>query len=238
LEKPIIAEIFEKVKKDGRRELLEIEAKRVLSACGIPTNRTELATSADEAVRIARELHYPVVLKITSPDILHKSDAQGVKIGIGSETELRRAFDEIVSNARAYLPKARIIGVTVQEHLAHARETIVGGFQDKSFGSTLMFGLGGVWVEILKDVSFRLAPLQREDALEMIREIKGYPLLSGYRGAPEADIDALAETLVKIGNLISEFPQISELDVNPLFVFDKGKGVKAVDARMVLGDGS
>jgi len=238
LNKSTIAEILEKVQKEGRKELLEIEAKKVLEACEIPVNRTELATSIDDAVRIAREIHYPVVLKIVSPHILHKSDAGGVRVGISSESELRRAYEEIMANVQGYMPKAKVLGISVQEHVGSGREVIVGGFQDESFGPTVMFGLGGVWVEILKDVSFRLAPLQKDEVLEMIKEIKGYPLLAGYRGTPETDVSALADVVVKIGNLVSKFTQISELDVNPLFVFDKGNGVKAVDARIVLGDGS
>jgi acetyl-CoA synthetase (ADP-forming) len=233
-----IAEILDSVKNEDRRELLELEAKRVLRLWGIPVNRTELAKNVDDAIRTAREIHYPVVLKIASPDILHKSDAKGVKVGIGSELELRQAFKEIMENASTYNPRAKILGVTVQEHLPSAREAIVGGFQDKSFGPTVMFGLGGIWVEILQDTSFRLAPLTREEAKEMMKEIKGYPVLAGRRGEPPADIESLAEIIEKTGKLVAEFPQISELDINPIFVFKAGEGATAVDARIVLGDGT
>ncbi len=233
-----ISQILESVKNSGRRELSEVEAKKVLQLWGIPVNRTELAKDLNDAIRLAREIHYPVVLKIASRDILHKSDAKGVKIGIGSEIELRQAYDEIMKNVVAFNPKARIDGITVQEHLPAGREAIIGGLQDKSFGPTVMFGLGGVWVEIIKDTSFRLAPLTVDEAKEMIQEIKGYPILAGIRGESPADIEALAAIIEKVGKLISEFPQISELDINPIFVFNSGKGATAVDARILLGDGA
>ena len=196
--------------------------------------RTELARDAAEAVRVARELKYPVVMKICSPDIIHKSDARGIKLGLGSELEVRQAFDEILANASTYKPGADIWGVTIQEYLPRAREVIVGTLQDPFFGATVMFGLGGVWVEVLKDISFRLAPLSAEDARGMIQEIKGYPILAGMRGEPPADTDALGEVLQKIGQLAYEFPDIAEMDVNPVFVFEKGKGAVAADARIIL----
>jgi acyl-CoA synthetase (NDP forming) len=236
LDKSAIVEVIETARKEGRKILTEPEAKRILQAGGVPVNKTELATTLEETVRLARDINYPVTIKVVSPDITHKSDCGGVRTGIGSETELRRAYQEVLDNARAFNPRARIFGVSVQEHLPSGTEVIVGGLQDKSFGPTVMFGLGGIWVELLKDVSFRLAPLEHEQALEMLKEIKGYPLLCGYRGRPEADRDALAEAIVKTGAIISEFREIQELDINPLFVFEKGKGVKAVDARIVLGE--
>ncbi|MEM2192606.1 MAG: acetate--CoA ligase family protein [Candidatus Hadarchaeales archaeon] len=237
MEKSKIAEILNGAKKSGRKELGEIDAKKVLSLAGIPVNRTELATTPDEAVRIAREIHYPVVMKIASPDIIHKSDAGGVRVGIGGEMEVRKAFEDIVNSAKSYSPNARILGVTVQEHVPPGREVIVGGLQDRSFGPTVMFGLGGIWVEVLKDTSFRLAPLTKDEAVEMIKEIKGYSVLAGIRGEPPADILAVAEVIEKVGLLVAEFPQIQELDINPLFVFAAGKGAVAVDARIFVGDG-
>ncbi|MFN4133444.1 MAG: acetate--CoA ligase family protein [Candidatus Hadarchaeales archaeon] len=238
MEKSKIAEILNAAKKAGGKELGEIEAKKVLALAGIPVNRTELATTPDEAVRIAREIHYPVVMKIASPDIIHKSDAGGVRVGIGGEMEVRKAFEDIVNNAKAYNANAQILGVTVQEHVPPGKETIVGGLQDKSFGPTVMFGLGGIWVEVLKDTSFRLAPLTRDEAAEMIKEIKGYSVLAGRRGEPPADIAAIADVIEKVGALVAEFPQILELDINPLFVFAAGKGAVAADARIFVGDGS
>lgn len=231
-----VVEILNSVKAKGRRELSELESKQVLAAWEIPVNRTELARDADEAVKIAREVHYPLVVKIASPDILHKSEAKGVKVGIGSELELRQAFGEVTNNARAHNPRANILGVTIQEYLPPAREVIVGALQDRSFGATVMFGLGGVWVEVLKDISFRLAPVSAEDAREMIQEIKGYPVLAGIRGAPPADVEALVGIIQKVGQLAHEFPEITELDINPIFTFDAGKGAVAADARIVIGE--
>ncbi|MEM3513881.1 MAG: acetate--CoA ligase family protein [Candidatus Hadarchaeum sp.] len=232
-----ILEILNSAKTENRRELSEMESKSLLEAWGIPVNRTALARDVDEAVRIGREIRYPLVLKIASPDIIHKSDAKGVMVGISSELELKQAFNEIIKNAREYKPGARILGVTIQEYLPPAREVIVGAIQDPSFGATVMFGLGGIWVEVLKDISFRLAPLTIEEAKEMIKEIKGYPVLAGIRGTPPADIEALASLIQKVGQLAYEFPEIAEMDLNPVFVFNEGKGAVAVDARIVLGEG-
>ena len=232
-----IAEIIGLVRKEGRRELLELESKQVLAAWGVPVNRTELASDVGEAVRIAREIHYPLVIKIASPDILHKSDAKGVRVGVGSEHELRQAFGEVIENARAYKPRANILGVTIQEYLPPAREVTIGALQDPFFGATVMFGLGGIWVEALKDKSFRLAPVSSDDAREMIQEIKGYPVLAGVRGAPPADVGALIDMIQKVGQLAHEFPEIVELDINPVFAFDAGKGAVAADARIVVGEG-
>ncbi|MEM3420898.1 MAG: acetate--CoA ligase family protein [Candidatus Hadarchaeum sp.] len=232
-----ILEILNSAKTENRRELSEMESKSLLEAWGIPVNRTALARDVDEAVRIGREIRYPLVLKIASPDIIHKSDAKGVMVGISSELELKQAFNEIIKNAREYKPGARILGVTIQEYLPPAREVIVGAIQDPSFGATVMFGLGGIWVEVLKDISFRLAPLTIEEAKEMIKEIKGYPVLAGIRGTPPADIEAVASLIQKVGQLAYEFPEIAEMDLNPVFVFNEGKGAVAVDARIVLGEG-
>jgi acyl-CoA synthetase (NDP forming) len=229
-----VAEILSSVRKQGRHELLELESKQVLSAWGIPTAKTELARDVGEAVRAARELKYPVVMKIASPDIVHKSEAGGVRVGLSSELEVRQVYDEILANARAYKPSAKILGVTVQEYVPQAREVIVGALQDPSFGATVMFGLGGIWVEVLKDISFRLAPLTAVDAREMISEIKGYPVLAGIRGTPPADTDALVDILQKVGQLAYEFPEIAEMDINPIFVFERGKGAIAVDVRIIL----
>ena len=231
-----VLEIISFARSNNRRELSEIDSKQLLEAWGIPVNRTVLAKDLEDAVRIGRDIHYPLVIKIASPDILHKSDAKGVRVGISSELELRQAFNDVIKNANAYKPNAKIMGVTIQEYLPPAREIIVGALQDPSFGATVMFGLGGVWVEVLKDISFRLAPLSAGDAMDMVKEIKGYPVLTGLRGAPPADINAIVNLIQKVGQLAYEFPEISELDINPIFVFNAGAGVMAVDARIVLGE--
>lgn len=229
-----VAEILNSARKDGRRELMELESKRVLAAWGVPVNRTELARDLSEAVKVAREVRYPIVLKIASPDIIHKSEAKGVKVGLSSELELRQSFGELIDNARAYKRDAKILGLTIQEYLPPAREVIVGALQDPSFGATVMFGLGGVWVEVLEDISFRLAPLSAEDAREMIQEIKGYPVLAGIRGTLPADVGALVDIIQKVGQLAHEFSEITEMDLNPIFAFDDGKGAVVADARIIL----
>ncbi len=227
--------ILSSIRKEGRLELTELDSKRVLAAWGVPVNRTELARDLSEAVKVAREIRYPLVLKIASPDIIHKNEAKGVKVGLTSELELRQSFGELIDNVHAYKPDAKILGVTIQEYLPPAREVIVGALQDPSFGATVMFGLAGVWAEVLKDISFRLAPLNAEDAREMIQEIKGYPVLAGIQRAPPADINALVDIIQKVGQLAHEFPEITEIDLNPIFAFDDGKGAVTADARIVLG---
>jgi acyl-CoA synthetase (NDP forming) len=229
-----VAEIINLAKREGRSELLELESKQLLAAWGLPVKRTELAKDPDEAVRIAREIRYPLVIKIASPDIPRRSEAKCVKIGIGSELELRQAFVELVNNAREYKPAANILGVTVQEYLPPAREVTVGALQNPSFGPTVWFGLLGVWSDVLGDVSFRLAPLSAEDAREMVQEIKGYPVLQGIRGEPSADIDALVDIIQKVGQLAHEFPEITRLSTEPVFAFETGKGAVVANARIYL----
>jgi len=232
-----VLEFISSIKAQKRRELSELEAKNLISLWGIQTTRAELAHDVSEAVKLAREIKYPVVLKVASPDIIHKSDVRGVKVGLSSEFDVKHAFEEIMANVRAYKPNANVLGVTVQEYVPPAKEVVVGMIRDKTFGPTVMFGLGGVWVDVMKDISFRLAPLTRDDALEMMLEVKGYLLLTGTRGAPPADTEALADIIQKVGQLAVEVPEIAEMDLNPVFVFDKGKGAIAVDARIVLREG-
>lgn len=229
-----VAEIINLAREEGRSELLELESKQLLAAWGLPVKRTELAKDPDEAVRIAREIRYPLVIKIASPDIPRRSEAKCVKIGIGSELELRQAFAELVNNAREYKPAANILGVTVQEYLPPAREVTVGALQNPSFGPTVWFGLLGVWSDVLGDISFRLAPLSAEDAREMVQEIKGYPVLQGIRGEPSADIDALVDIIQKVGQLAHEFPEITRLSIEPIFAFETGKGAVVANARIHL----
>ena len=227
-----VAELLAEVREEERRELMEHESKRVLAVWGIPVNRTELARDLNEALEKANQIGYPVVLKIASPDIIHKSEAKGIEVGLRSEIDLRRSFNSIIENVRSFKSDAKILGVTVQEHLPPAREVIVGTFQDPTFGATVMFGLGGIWVEVLKDVSFRLPPLDAREAEDMIKEIKGYPLLAGVRGEPPVDVGALIDIIQKAGGLAYEFPDIKEMDMNPIFAFEKG--AVAADARIIL----
>ena len=217
---------------EGRRaDVSEYEAKRVLADYGIPVTAEALASSATEAASIAKRLGYPVALKVQSPDISHKTEAGAVRLGVATDTELERAYREVLQNARRYRPDAIIDGVLVQEMVPDGIEAIIGATNDPLFGPAVMFGLGGIFAEVLKDVSFRLAPVTRAMAVEMIEEIKGYPLLAGARGKPPADVDALADAIARLSALVVDLKdRIAELDVNPLFVMPRGRGVKAADA--------
>jgi acyl-CoA synthetase (NDP forming) len=225
-------DIIDAVRKDNRVNLTEIESKLLLSKAGIPVTETKLATSKEEATKIANNLGYPVVLKISSSEILHKSDIGGVKLGLETETSVLEAYEEIISNARIHEPNAKIDGISVQSNVKTGVEIIIGSSKDAQFGPFVMFGLGGVFVEVLKDVAFRIVPLDPRDAKEMIREIKGYPLLEGYRGGAPCDISAIEESIIKLSNFLNENEDIKELDLNPIFVYEKG--LIAVDARVIL----
>ncbi|OGO00734.1 MAG: acetyl-CoA synthetase [Chloroflexi bacterium RBG_13_51_52] len=220
------------VKKQDRVLLTEIEAKQVIKGAGIKTVETRLAKSQKEAVEISGEIGFPVVLKIASPDITHKTDAGGVKVGLKSAAEVKKAYAEIMASVRRKFPKAKIEGVTVQSMAKQGIEVIVGMFKDAQFGPVIMFGLGGIFVEVLKDVSFRLIPIVKRDAEEMIKEIKGYALLNGYRGQDPAHIPSLVDVLLKLSALVEKTPEIKEIDLNPVFAYKNS--ALAVDARIVL----
>ena len=224
--------IIEEAKRISRTLLTEIESKALLSEAGIPVIETKLATSRKEAVVMSKKLGFPVALKIVSPDITHKSDVGGVKLGLKTSKQVEVAYDEIISAAKQKYPKAIIDGVSVQKMARSGTEVIVGMTKDAQFGPVLMFGLGGILVELLKDVSFRIVPLEKEDAQGMIREIKGYPLLKGYRGSEPVDIAILEEILLKVSRLVDENPEIKELDLNPIFAYNNGAAT--VDARVIL----
>ena len=224
--------MIDKVRSTSRTLLTEIESKILLSEAGIPFNETELATSKQEAIGMSKKLGFPVVLKIVSPEIIHKSDAGGVKLGLKTSRQVEAAYEEILSAVKQKYPHAVIDGISVQKMARPGIEVIVGMTKDAQFGPVLMFGLGGILVELLKDVSFRIVPLEREDAREMIREIKGYPLLEGYRGREPADLSALEEILFKVSRFVDDHPEIKELDLNPIFAYKDG--AVAVDARVIL----
>ncbi|MCR6690873.1 MAG: acetate--CoA ligase family protein [archaeon YNP-LCB-003-016] len=226
------AKIIENALKEGRKYLMEHEAKSICQQYGMSVTRFKVAKDLNEALKYAEEIGYPVVFKIVSPDIIHKSDVGGVIVNIKNEEEAKNAYKKIMENVAKNKPNAKIIGILVQEMAPAGLEVIVGAIKDPQFGHTIMFGLGGIFVEILKDVTFRIAPLTMEDAMEMIREIKGYPLLKGYRGQPPADENAIIDTIMKTSKLLTDFPQISQLDLNPIFVYEKG--AKIVDARIIL----
>jgi acyl-CoA synthetase (NDP forming) len=215
--------------------LTEYESKNLLSRYGIPITKEAVAKSPEEAAWIAGRIGYPVALKVDSPDILHKTDVDVIVLNLHSENELIKAYHKIVANAQKYNAKAEIRGVLVQEMVKDAREVMVGMSRDPQFGPVIMFGLGGVFVEVLKDVSLRVAPLTRYDAEEIVREIKGHKILGTFRGKPEADINGIIDTLLKLSKLSIDLQDvIYEIDINPLMVLDKGNGVKAVDALVVL----
>jgi acetyltransferase len=236
VEKERVEEVLERALKDGRYQLGEIEARQVLECYGIPVARTKLATNLEECILAGREIGYPVVAKIASPQILHKTDVGGVRVNIGNTDELITAYEEITTNVNRYVPDAQIWGVVVQEMLPPSRELIVGMSRDSQFGPLLMVGLGGVYVEILKDISFRLAPIGEREAMEMLQELKSYWLLQGARGERPADITEVVEVILRVSQLVTDFPRLEELDINPLRVYEKGKGCIAADARIVLGE--
>jgi len=227
-----IASIIDRAKTDGRKILTEVESKDILEEAGIPTARARLATTADEAVAAAREVGFPVALKVASPDITHKSDVGGVKLNLTTPDEVKAAFDEIIAAAKRAQPDAKVDGVSVQKMARPGIEVIMGMSQDAQFGPVLMFGLGGILVEVLKDVSFRLVPITPRDARQMVQEIKGRPLLEGYRGQEPADVEALEKLLLRLSDFIEKHPEIAELDLNPIFAYKDG--AVAVDARIIL----
>ncbi len=216
----------------GRKALLEPEAKTVCLEYDIPVTKFSLATDEKQAVRFAEKIGFPVVLKIVSPDVIHKSDVGGVKLNVKSASEVKEAYLTIINSAKSHNAKAKIVGILVEEMAPQSTEVIVGAIKDPQFGQTLMFGLGGIFVEVLKDVNFKVAPLTLQDAKDMITELKAYPLLKGYRGNPPADIDALVNILCCTSKLVMDHPEIKELDLNPIIAYRKG--AKTVDARMIL----
>ncbi len=229
-----VKSIFENVRRQGRNNLLEEEGYEVLRAYGFPTPKSILGATEDECVKAAKEIGYPVVMKIASPDIIHKSDAGGVKVGVKSDDELRAAFRSITESAKKYKADAKIKGVLVQEMVKSAKETILGASQDPTFGPVIMFGLGGIYVEVLKDVVFRVAPIDSREATNMVESIKTIKLLKGTRGEKPSDLKAIADSLQRLSQLVVDFPEIKEFDINPLLVLEEGKGARVVDARIIL----
>jgi acetate---CoA ligase (ADP-forming) subunit beta len=225
-------EILKQATKENRTQLTEIESKDFLKQAGIPVIEARLATSKTEAAELAKKMGFPVALKIISPDIIHKSDSGGVKLGIDSAAQVGQAYTDILAAIKKHYPKAKIQGISVQKMAKPGVEVIIGMTKDAQFGPVLMFGLGGILVEVLKDVAFRIVPLNKRDAHEMIKEIKGYPVLEGYRGHDPADISFLEDLLLKVSDFIDKNPEIKELDLNPIFAY-KNKAV-AVDARVIL----
>lgn len=230
-----VAQVLEKAKAEDRYAIGDAEAWDILNAYDLRIPKTKMAENPDEAVRIAAEIGYPVVLKIASPDILHKTDVGGVKVGLEDAEEVRDAYELMIYRAERYLPEAKVWGCQVQEMAPPGGlEVLIGMNRDPQFGPLITFGLGGIYVEALKDVTFRVAPFSRREAEEMLSEIRSHALLEGVRGEPPVDKDAIVDTLLRMGQLVQEFPEIAELDINPLIVYPEDQGAIAIDMRLVL----
>ncbi len=227
-----VDQILSLAKAENRKFLYEHEAKMLCSLYGVPITKIEVTKTEDAAVAAAKKIGFPIVLKIVSAQVLHKSDAGGVVVGVNDEKGIREGYQKIIANIKKNVPTAVIDGILVQEMAPKGTEIIIGSTVDPTFGPTIMFGLGGIFVEILKDVSFRLAPITKEDAWEMIDEIKAKKMLDGPRGTAKADKETIANTLLAVSKMLMECPEIKELDMNPLLVYEKG--ARAVDARIIL----
>jgi len=227
-------QIIEAARRGGRAVLTEAESKELLRGLGIRTTQMRAAATRDEAVAASHEVGYPCVLKVASPDITHKSDAGGVKVGLADEHAVVAAFDAILASCREQYPEARIDGVTVQDMAPPGLEVIVGMATDPQFGPVVMFGLGGVWVEVLEDVSFKVAPLTRDDARAAVGEIRAARLLDGFRGSDPVDKAALEDILLRVSEFAAATPAVREMDLNPVFAYPDG--AVAVDARVILGE--
>jgi acetyltransferase len=224
--------IIERHLRQNKREVGELESKEILEAYGFMTPRGEIATTAEQAASIASQIGYPIVLKIWSPDILHKSDVGGVQLGLNNARQVMDAFDLMMYRIPKKAPEANILGVLVQEMCDKGHEVILGMNRDPAFGPLMMFGMGGIFVEVLKDVSFYLAPLTADEARKMLVRTRTYHLLKGARGQEGVDIDVIAEALQRVSQLVTEFPQIQEMDINPFMVGRPGTTPVAVDARI------
>ncbi|SAK55295.1 N-acetyltransferase GCN5 [Caballeronia calidae] len=227
-----VAEVFDRVKAEGRTSLTAPEGKLICDAYGIAVPQEGVAKSADDAAKLASFIGFPVVLKIVSPEILHKTEAGGVLVGVKNEADVRAGFDTIISNAKKYDPNATLVGVQVQQMVGAGQEVIIGAVTDPSFGKLIAFGLGGVLVEVLKDVTFRLAPVTRDEAASMLDGIQAAEVLRGVRGAEAVNREALITLIERVSRLVDDFPQISEMDLNP--VFASPNGAVAADVRIVM----
>jgi acetyltransferase len=218
----------------GKPTLGEAQTRPLLAGYGMPVIPGALAHSADEAARVAEQIGFPVAMKIVSPDILHKSDVGGIKLGLQDAEAVRAAYHTMMHDLSTKLPQARLEGVLIEAMAPKGQEVIIGMRRDPNFGPLMMFGLGGIYVELFGDVSFRVAPLTRDDALEMIQQTRAGRLLTGFRGSAQADVDAVVDTLLRLSRLALDFPQIEEIEINPLLVLPKG--ALALDSRVVLKD--
>ena len=234
VDKEKVSSIFDQVRKEKRVTLTWAEATEVVSAYGIPANSPQLANTAEEAIESANRIGYPVVLKIESPNILHKTDIGGVRLNVNTPEEVRRLFFELIGRAHVYYPKATILGVNVSKMVPLGRELIIGMSRDITFGPLIMFGLGGIYVNFLKDVAFGLAPLSEREVEEMIEQTKAFTLLRGIRGEPRSDIDSIIDVLLRFSQLVTDFSEINEIDINPLSVYDEDKGCLCLDVKITI----
>ncbi len=234
VDKNLANKLLEDAKKEGKNYLSEFEASKILAAYGLPVVESRIVKSAREAEANADAIGYPLVMKVMSDDVVHKSDFQGVVLNVKSKEEAAKVFDQIIQNVRKHQPEAEIDGVLMRKMIPAGEEVILGVKKDVAFGSVVMFGMGGIFVEVIKDVAFRVAPLGKDQSLKMIKEIKGAPLLFGMRNRPEKDVDALEESLLRLSQLATDCPKIKELDINPLIVLEKGKGCFIADARIII----
>ncbi len=229
-----VADILAEAVERGQTEIGEYKAREIISAYGFKVPGSVIASNASDAEFVAEKIGFPVVMKIASPDILHKSDIGGVRVGVNSGDAVREAFHEMTARAKRFMPDAELWGISIQEMIQGGKEVIIGMARDSQFGPVVMFGLGGIYVEVLKDVSFRIAPLSVEDTSEMIQGVRSLPLLQGARGEKPIHIDTIAESLLRLSQLVTDFPEIFELDINPLKVFPQGREPVALDARLTL----
>jgi len=232
-QRPAVTEIFKKLRQENRLNLLETESRALLTEYDVALPEAVLATTAQQARDAAAEMAYPVAMKVVSPDIIHKSDAGGIKLNLKDAAEVEKAFGDIMVNAERATTKERIVGTLVSPMAGPGQECIIGMIRDPQFGPVIMFGLGGIFVEVLKDVSFRVAPLAQEDIDEMITEIKGYKVLRGIRGEKPKDVDALKHIIAKLSRIAIDNPEIAEIDLNPVIVHEQGASI--VDSRIILG---
>ena len=237
IDPPTINRVIDQALKEGRSFLLAHEGQAVMRAAGIPIPQTRIARSLEEAVRAAEAIRFPVVMKVVSRDILHKSDAGGVALDLEDKEEVIDAYQAILRNVRAYKADANIEGVEVSEMVEKGMETIIGARRDRTFGPLIMFGLGGIYVEVMKDVAFRALPINRKEIMAMVKEIRAYPLLLGVRGEEKKDLDSVVDTIIKVGTVLQRCERITDIEINPLMAYEQGRGVKAVDVRILLTSG-
>jgi acetyltransferase len=235
VDREAVEKLFDEEIAAGRSQLIEVRALEALQHYGFPTVPFNLAENADEAVAAAEKMGYPVVMKIVGPKILHKTDVGGVRLNLQDEADVRKAHDQMIESVKARMgADIEVWGVLIQKMLDPGKEVILGVTRDERLGPVLMFGLGGIYTETLKDVAFRLAPLRENEAEEMIREIRAIKLLQGVRGEAPSDLAAVAECLLRLSQFVNDHPRIQELDINPLLVYPRGRGAMAADARIIL----